>query len=59
MVINAGESVTIKTGDASIVMKRDGTITIKGKDISLHASGKINAKAEGDIVMKGSKILKN
>ena len=59
LVINAGESVTIKTGDASIVMKRDGTITIKGKDISLHGSGKITAKAEGDIVMKGSKILKN
>ena len=59
LVINAGESVTIKTGDASIVMKRDGTITIKGKNISIQASGKINAKADGDIVMKGSKILKN
>jgi type VI secretion system secreted protein VgrG len=59
LVINAGESVTIKTGDASITMKKDGTITIKGKDISMQASGKINAKAEGDIVMKGSKILKN
>ncbi|MDB6009613.1 MAG: tssI [Gammaproteobacteria bacterium] len=59
LVINAGESVTIRTGDASITMKRDGTITIKGKDISVQASGKINAKADGNIVMKGSKILKN
>lgn len=59
LVINAGESVTIKTGDASIIMKRDGTITIKGKDISMQASGKVNVKADGNIVMKGSKILKN
>jgi type VI secretion system secreted protein VgrG len=59
LVINAGESVTIKTGDASIIMKRDGTITLKGKDILVQGSGKINAKATGNIVMKGSKILKN
>jgi hypothetical protein len=27
-------------------MKKDGTITIKGKDITIDGSGKINAKAE-------------
>jgi type VI secretion system secreted protein VgrG len=40
-------------------MKKDGTITIKGKDITIEGSGKINAKAGGEIVMKGSKILQN
>jgi type VI secretion system secreted protein VgrG len=59
MVIDAGESVTIKTGSASITMKKDGTITIKGKDITVNGSGKINVKADGDIVMKGSKIEQN
>jgi len=58
-VIDAGDSVTIKTGQASITMKKDGTIVISGKDISLKATGKINGKASGEIVLKGSKIAKN
>jgi type VI secretion system secreted protein VgrG len=57
--IDAGDSITIKTGSASITMKKDGTIVIKGKDITIEGSGKINAKASGDITMKGSKILQN
>jgi type VI secretion system secreted protein VgrG len=40
-------------------MKKDGTIVIKGKDITVEGSGKINVKASSDIVMKGSKILQN
>jgi type VI secretion system secreted protein VgrG len=40
-------------------MSKDGTITIKGKDILIDGSGKINVKASSDIVMKGSKILQN
>ena len=59
LVMEAGDSITIKTGSASITMKKDGTITIKGKDITIEGSGKINAKASSDIVMKGSKILQN
>ena len=43
------------TGDAKIEMKKDGTISIKGKDISVEGSGKINIKADSDIVIKGSK----
>lgn len=59
LVFDAGDSVTIKTGSASISMKKDGTITIKGKDITVDGSGKINIKAGGDITMKGSKIKQN
>jgi type VI secretion system secreted protein VgrG len=59
LVIQAGDSVTISTGDASISMKKDGTITIKGKDITVQGSGKINHKADSNITMKGSKILQN
>ncbi len=56
LVIDAGDSVTIKTGSASITMKKDGTITIKGKDITVDGSGKINVKASSDVVIKGSKV---
>jgi type VI secretion system secreted protein VgrG len=48
--------VLIKTGDASILMKKDGTIQIKGKDILVEGSGKITEKADGDFVIKGSKV---
>ncbi|MBS0341174.1 MAG: type VI secretion system tip protein VgrG [Proteobacteria bacterium] len=57
--INAGDSISIVTGSASITMKKDGTITIKGKDITIEGSGKINVKASSDVVIKGSKILQN
>jgi type VI secretion system secreted protein VgrG len=57
--ISAGDSITITTGSASISMKKDGTITIKGKNITIDDGGKTNIKASGDIVMKASKILQN
>jgi len=59
LVVVVGESIMFKTGDASITMKKDGTITIKGKDITLEGSGKINAKASGDVIVKGSKVKQN
>jgi type VI secretion system secreted protein VgrG len=59
VVIDAGESITLKCGSATVVLKKDGTITIDGKDISANASGKINETASGEIKMKGSKILQN
>ena len=40
-------------------MKKDGTIMIKGKDITVNGSGAINVKASKNIVMKGKKILEN
>ena len=55
-VIDAGDSISITTGSASITMNKDGTITIKGKDITLEGSGKIKVKASGDVVINGSKV---
>jgi type VI secretion system secreted protein VgrG len=37
-------------------MQKDGTIAIKGKDITIEGSGKINVKASSDVVVKGSKV---
>ena len=55
----AGDQIQLQTGDASIIMKKDGTITIKGKDIKISGSGKITIKADSDVVVKGSKISQN
>jgi type VI secretion system secreted protein VgrG len=59
LIVDAGDEITIRTGSASITMKKDGTITIKGKDITLNGSGKINVKASSDVVVKGSKVMQN
>jgi type VI secretion system secreted protein VgrG len=55
----AGDEILLQVGSATILMKKDGTINIKGKDITIEASGKITANASGDIVMKGQKVLHN
>ena len=49
----------IVVGDASVTLKKDGTIVIRGKDITIEASGKIDIKAAGEVVLKGSKITQN
>ena len=49
----------ITTGSASIMMKKDGTITIKGKDITIEGSGEIVGKASKNMTLKGQKILQN
>jgi type VI secretion system secreted protein VgrG len=59
LMIDAGEEVVIKSGDASITMKKDGSITIKGKDITVTGSGKINVSADSDVIIKGSKVSAN
>lgn len=59
MVLEAADQLTLKCGKATIVLKKDGTITIDGKDITLNGSGKINVKASGDVNVKGSKINQN
>jgi type VI secretion system secreted protein VgrG len=59
LLINAGDSIVIQTGSASLTMKKDGTITIKGKDIAIDGKGEINIKASGNVVVKGSKISQN
>ena len=59
LYIEAGDEITIVTGDASISMKKDGTIQIKGKDITIIGSGKIGIKASSDMTLKGSKIAEN
>jgi type VI secretion system secreted protein VgrG len=40
-------------------MKKDGTIEIKGKDITITGSGEINVKASKNVNAKGQKVLLN
>ena len=51
ITLNADDQITLKTGSASIVMKKNGDITISGKNI--------NVKGSGNVVLKGSKVTNN
>ncbi|MFO1106717.1 MAG: type VI secretion system tip protein TssI/VgrG [Amaricoccus sp.] len=57
--IEAQDSIVLKCGAATISMKKDGTITLDGKDITLNGSGKITVKASSDVIIKGSSIKQN
>ncbi|MCG6657502.1 type VI secretion system tip protein VgrG [Halomonas campisalis] len=57
--IEAGDQVVMRTGQSSITMKKDGSITIQGKDITIQGSGGVQIKAGKDVVIKGKKILQN
>ncbi len=51
MTIQAADQIVLQAGDASIILKKNGNIIIKGS--------KISSDATGNIIMKGSKILSN
>ena len=59
LLLDAGESIVLKCGSAAIAMKKDGTISIEGKDITINGSGKITLKASSEVTIKGSKINQN
>jgi type VI secretion system secreted protein VgrG len=47
------ESITLKVGASSMVMKADGTIQLEGKDITVLASGKLNEQAGDGVLITG------
>ncbi len=51
ITVSSGEKIVLQAGSASITMKKNGDIIIKG--------GKITVKASKDLIMKGSKIAEN
>lgn len=59
LYVEAADEITLKCGDASIILKKDGTISIKGKDIRLDGSGDIDVKADGKTKIKGSSVYNN
>lgn len=51
LVIEAEDEIVLKVGDAKLVLKKNGDVSLKG--------GKINVNASGNLAMKGSKIMQN
>jgi hypothetical protein len=59
ILIESPHSLVLKSGQASIVLRRDGDIVIEGRNIDITASGKLSTKASGETTIKGSKIRQN
>ena len=51
LTITSDDQITFKCGQASVVLKKNGDISITGSEVSI--------KASGDIVLKGQKIIQN
>ena len=51
ITLQAKDQIVLKTGSAQIVMKKNGDITLSGKNI--------NVKGSGNVVLKGSKVTSN
>ena len=49
--------MTIKVGHVSISLQKDGTVTIKGKDIMIEAAGDATFKASKNLILRGQTIL--
>jgi len=66
VVIEALEELTLKVGPAQITLKNDGTVTIKGVNVSTEADAKldikgamVNSEASGNNVLKGTLVQIN
>jgi type VI secretion system secreted protein VgrG len=51
LTVESGDQIVLQTGSASITMKKNGDITIKGNNI--------NIKGSGNVVIKGSNVSTN
>ncbi|PRQ09213.1 type VI secretion system Vgr family protein [Enhygromyxa salina] len=51
VIVEAAEEMVFKCGDASITLKKDGKIQIKGKDVLV--------KGSGNVVIKGQEVAEN
>lgn len=57
--IKAGDQLTITVGQSSLVMKKNGDITIKGKTIKFDASMEIKGKAGKSVDLKAAMVKVN
>lgn len=54
ILIDAGDELTIKVGMSKLVMKKDGTIQLNGKDFTVEASANVKMQASAMVDIKAS-----
>ncbi|QEL23102.1 DUF2345 domain-containing protein [Bosea sp. F3-2] len=59
LTATSADTTLLRSGDARLNLKKDGTAELHGRDITIQASGRFTAKASSDLVLKGPRILQN
>lgn len=59
LTVNATDEIILKSGRASITLKSNGDVTIKGANLTLNGSDDIAVKGGGNVTVKGSKVAQN
>ena len=57
ILVTAQDEIVLKTGKASIIMKKNGDIRISGRNISVKGTGNVNIKASGNMNIKGKETM--
>jgi type VI secretion system secreted protein VgrG len=57
--VTAKDEIHLTVGKASLTMKSDGTIILNGHTLSVGTTGEQTFKADGEVTVKGKKILEN
>jgi type VI secretion system secreted protein VgrG len=53
LLVDVGDEITFVTGESKIVMKKDGSITVTCKTLTVKATDTINMKATKAVKIKG------
>jgi type VI secretion system secreted protein VgrG len=59
LVIDAGQEIVFKTGAASLTLKSNGEISIRGKSLAVVAADKVSIRATSDVQIKGARNAQN
>lgn len=59
VVLNATDELELVCGQASLLLRKDGTVRIRAKEFEINASGDVTVKAGKELKLKGTKILEN
>lgn len=59
LILKATDELELVCGDASLILKKDGTVRIRAKEFEISASGDVTIKAGKELKLKGAKITEN
>jgi type VI secretion system secreted protein VgrG len=57
--LSSGGRIDVEVGDASAVLKKNGDITLKGKNITLKGSGNVEIAASAKLKLSGAQVEVN
>jgi len=59
LILKAADELELVGGQASVILKKDGTVRIRAKEFEISASGDVAIKAGRELKLKGAKISEN